>query len=165
MDEKELKWLFNTLNGNARVALFFKACEMESFTQKDIAKELLKEDVYLSQSHMINLLKYLTECELLSKTKMGRDINRQYFNLDEIRKEVKRKIVRKIFELCKIRNYNKCFNGEFKLLKTKENIIEIEWKYKKDQLKLIVNLKTYKTEIFLNNKLILKQIQNKPEKY
>jgi len=73
MDEKELKWLFNTLNGNARVALFFKACEMESFTQKDIAKELLKEYVYLSQSHMINLLKYLTECELLSKTKIQKE--------------------------------------------------------------------------------------------
>lgn len=82
----------------------------------------------IPQVYYVGLLAGSNDIELLEKTKQGRDINRHYYDIDEIDKEVKRPIVKKLFQLMEFRNNYKAFNGVIEVNNNlKEHLIEIKW--------------------------------------
>lgn len=67
----------------------------------------------IPQVYYVGLLAGKNDLELLEKTKVGRNINRHYYTLEEIAKEVERPVVEKLIQLMKFRNTHKAFDGEF----------------------------------------------------
>ncbi|MFB0637984.1 sucrose phosphorylase [Candidatus Phytoplasma solani] len=64
----------------------------------------------IPQVYYVGLLAGLNDIELLEKTKEGRNINRHYYSLQEIEKEVKRLVVQKLLHLLTWRNQFAAFD-------------------------------------------------------
>ena len=62
------------------------------------------------------LLASKNDLKLLEETKVGRNINRHYYTLEEIDREVERPVVKSLLTLMKFRNEHPAFDGEFELL-------------------------------------------------
>lgn len=80
----------------------------------------------IPQVYYVGLLAGKNDLKLLEETKVGRNINRHYYNLDEIDQEVKRPVVQSLLRLMEFRNTHKAFDGEFHLLASNENEVIIE---------------------------------------
>lgn len=63
----------------------------------------------------------------LESSKEGRNINRHYYDLEEIEQEVQRPVVQSLFKLLKFRNTSPAFDGEFSVKMLDETRMEIFW--------------------------------------
>ncbi|SFR58172.1 sucrose phosphorylase [Anaeromicropila populeti] len=70
----------------------------------------------IPQVYYVGLLAGKNDLKLLEETKVGRNINRHYYTLDEIEQEVERPVVKKLIQLMEFRNSHPAFDGEFNLL-------------------------------------------------
>ncbi|MDF2888859.1 MAG: sucrose phosphorylase [Lacrimispora sp.] len=106
----------------------------------------------IPQVYYVGLLAGTNDIELMEKTKNGRDINRHYYSLDEIEKEVNRPVVKQLFELMRFRNTHPAFalegNMEVKLKKEHELTIIRTWGTY--YAALTADLKTFKFDIIHN---------------
>ena len=66
----------------------------------------------IPQVYYVGMLAGKNDIELLESTKSGRDINRHSYTIEEIDREVKRPVVRKILKLMRFRNEFPAFQGE-----------------------------------------------------
>ena len=64
---------------------------------------------------------------LLARTDSGRDINRHYFQADEINLALQKPVVKDLFALIKFRNSYPAFNGRMTLLETGEDELAMRW--------------------------------------
>ena len=58
----------------------------------------------IPQIYYVGLLAGKNDIKLLENTKVGRNINRHYYTMDEIEQEVKRPVVQNLFDLMRFRN-------------------------------------------------------------
>ena len=81
----------------------------------------------IPQIYYVGLLAGENDIELLEATKEGRNINRHYYTLEEIEKEVERPVVKQLLSLLCFRNTSKAFGleGEIEILTPDESTIEI----------------------------------------
>ena len=100
----------------------------------------------IPQIYYVGLLAGENDIELLEATKEGRNINRHYYTLEEIEKEVERPVVKQLLSLLHFRNTSKAFDleGEIEILTPDESTIEIVRTSADQQTKarLIANLAT-----------------------
>ena len=96
----------------------------------------------IPQVYYVGLLAGKNDLELLEETKVGRNINRHYYKLDEIEGEVQRPVVQKLLELMKFRNEHPAFDGEFILEDCSDEELIILRKNNDDYARLKCNLKT-----------------------
>ena len=100
----------------------------------------------IPQIYYVGLLAGENDIELLEATKEGRNINRHYYTLEEIEKEVKRSVVKQLLSLLRFRNTSKAFDleGEIEILTPDESTIEIVRTSADQQTKarLVANLAT-----------------------
>jgi sucrose phosphorylase len=80
----------------------------------------------IPQVYYVGLLAGRNDLKLLEETKVGRNINRHYFTLEEIEDEVKRPVVQKLIQLMEFRNSHKAFDGTFEMFPCKEHELIIE---------------------------------------
>ena len=95
----------------------------------------------------MGLLAGKNDLKLLEETKVGRNINRHYYKLDEIEKEVERPVVKELLKLMKFRNEHPAFDGEFILEDCGDEELVILRKNGDDFARLKANLKTKKFTI------------------
>lgn len=81
----------------------------------------------IPQIYYVGLLAGENDIELLESSKEGRNINRHYYDLEEIEREVERPVVKSLFNLLKFRNTSPAFDGEFSVKMVDENNLEIIW--------------------------------------
>jgi len=101
----------------------------------------------IPQVYYVGLLAGKNDLKLLEETKIGRNINRHYYSLDEVKEEVTRPVVKKLFELMRFRNNYPAFNGNFSILPAKTHELQIEWKKGELKTTLKVDLKLMQMEI------------------
>lgn len=101
----------------------------------------------IPQVYYVGMLAGKNDVKLLSKTKHGRDINRHYYTIAEIEKNMKRRVVKKLFELMRIRNTHPAFDGDFKLHRSGNDKLRMSWTKGSDTIELRVDLKDYSFEI------------------
>lgn len=77
----------------------------------------------------------------------GREINRHNFTVKEVEKSLEKKVVKRLLKLIKFRNDYDAFNGEFKVLDSKEDEVQLYWQKNDKYCKLFVDLKTNRTFI------------------
>ncbi|HEL2050954.1 TPA: sucrose phosphorylase [Streptococcus suis] len=81
----------------------------------------------IPQIYYVGLLAGENDIELLESTKEGRNINRHYYDLEEIEREVQRPVVQSLFNLLKFRNTSAAFGGDFAVDMEDANTIHISW--------------------------------------
>ncbi|HFI0480414.1 TPA: sucrose phosphorylase [Streptococcus suis] len=103
----------------------------------------------IPQIYYVGLLAGENDIELLESSKEGRNINRHYYELEEIEHEVQRPVVQSLFKLLKFRNTSPAFDGEFSVKMVNENTLEIFWDNKDAGVsaRLTTNLKEKTFEI------------------
>ena len=112
----------------------------------------------IPQIYYVGLLAGENDIELLESTKEGRNINRHYYTLEEIEKEVERPVVKQLLSLLRFRNTSKAFDleGEIEISTPDESTIEIVRTSADQQTKarLVANLETKEYTIEENGVMI-----------
>jgi sucrose phosphorylase len=101
----------------------------------------------IPQVYYVGLLAGENDIELLEKTKLGRNINRHNYTIEEIREAIKKPVVQRLLRLMEFRNSYPAFNGEFTLFKSKDTELHLEWTLKKHTVTAHINVKTYAIKI------------------
>lgn len=81
----------------------------------------------IPQVYYVGALAGANDMELLATTNNGRDINRHYYSVAEIDRNLERPVVRALNALCRLRNTLDAFNGEFSCTADGERSITLNW--------------------------------------
>ena len=66
----------------------------------------------IPQVYYVGLLAGRNDIALMEATKQGRDINRHYYSMEEVAAETERPVVRKLFDMARLRNRHPAFHLE-----------------------------------------------------
>ncbi len=99
------------------------------------------------QVYYVGLLAGLNDMDLLARSGVGRDINRQHFDRHEIERELQRPVVQSLLDLIRLRNRHPAFGGEFALLPSDDSSLAMRWTAGESVAKLSVNLATLDFEV------------------
>jgi sucrose phosphorylase len=92
------------------------------------------------QVYYVGLLAGSNDMELLTRTGVGRDINRHYYTADEIRVQLGRPVVRALLDLIRFRNRHAAFCGEFRMPECSVDKFVMEWRAAQEFARLEVDL-------------------------
>jgi len=81
----------------------------------------------IPQVYYVGLLAGCNDVELLSRTGVGRDINRHYYTADELRVALTQPVVQSLLALLQIRNTHPAFQGTFAALESTDDTIALVW--------------------------------------
>ncbi len=100
----------------------------------------------IPQIYYVGLFAGENDMELLDKTNVGRDINRHYFTKNEINEHLKKPLIHDLKELMLLRNNHQAFNGDFNLIETSDNVLNIKWTNNNHSAELLVDLTTMRMQ-------------------
>ncbi len=112
----------------------------------------------IPQVYYVGLLAGENDMELLQETQVGRDINRHYFDKEEIAKDLEKEVVKSLVRLIKLRNSHAAFSGNFSIESSDENTLHLAWTKDFHRAELRVNMNSGKFEIMYNDGPTVKQI-------
>jgi sucrose phosphorylase len=81
----------------------------------------------VAQVYYVGLLAGQNDMALLDKTRVGRDINRHYYNRAEIKQALDQPVVQKLCALIKLRNTHTAFGGAFTMLSSADDTLSLRW--------------------------------------
>ena len=128
-----VKRVYNTMEYN-NLDVYQLNCTYYSALGDDDDKYLLARAIQfftpgIPQVYYVGLLAGKNDIELLESTKVGRNINRHYYTVEEIEQEVKRPLLKKLFALMRFRNTYPAFDGDIYIDDTADiNTLKITWK-------------------------------------
>lgn len=79
------------------------------------------------QVYYVGALAGANDMELLHRTNVGRDINRHYYSVEEIDRDLERPVVKALNALCRLRNQLDAFDGEFAFSR-EDDVLTFNWK-------------------------------------
>jgi sucrose phosphorylase len=94
----------------------------------------------IPQVYYVGLLGGRNDMELLARSRVGRDINRHYYQPAEIKAAMAYPMVKKQIELMRLRNTHPAFAGEVNVDVPTEHAIELTWTLGAQWVKLSVDL-------------------------
>jgi sucrose phosphorylase len=83
----------------------------------------------IPQVYYVGLLAGTNDMELLERTGVGRDINRHRYTSTEIADAAERPVVQMLFDLIRLRNRHKAFEGSFEMSATDESTLRLRWNH------------------------------------
>lgn len=93
----------------------------------------------IPQIYYVGLLAGVNDMELLAKTGVGRDINRHYFSREEITSAIQLPVVKDLLDLIHLRNSTEAFNGQFELVESGADVLNLRWCHGESFAELLVN--------------------------
>ncbi|MEO8307333.1 MAG: sucrose phosphorylase [Pseudomonadota bacterium] len=96
----------------------------------------------IPQVYYVGLLAGHNDMELLGRTHVGRDINRRYYTPAEINEALQRPVVQDLLGLIRLRNTHPAFAGNFQVLESSGQVLELQWTCGAATARLRVDLKT-----------------------
>jgi sucrose phosphorylase len=94
------------------------------------------------QVYYVGLLAGSNDMELLARTGVGRDINRQYFDEARFSEAVDRPVVQDLFRLMRLRNRHPAFKGTFTAERPDHQTLYLSWQNGGATASLSVNFRT-----------------------
>jgi len=79
------------------------------------------------QVYYVGLLAGENDVSLLTKSGVGRDINRHFYTPDEVERAMQRPVVQSLFELIRFRNRHPAFDGSFSLPQRHDSKLALRW--------------------------------------
>lgn len=146
-----VKKIYNTAAYN-NLDIYQVNCSYYSALGDDDAAYLLARAVQffapgIPQVYYVGLLAGRNDLKLLEETKVGRNINRHYYDMEEVGREVERPVVKKLLSLMKFRNTHPAFDGDFVLEECGDEELRILREHDGQWARLTANLKTKVYEV------------------
>jgi len=94
------------------------------------------------QVYYVGLLAGENDMALLSRTGVGRDINRSHFSREEIDGATQRPVVQRLFALIRLRNQHPAFGGRFELRESGPTALSMAWRNGDDEVSLELDFAT-----------------------
>ena len=94
----------------------------------------------LPQVYYVGILAGENDLDLLKETKVGRDINRRYYDQDGILAALEKDVIKALIKLIKFRNDHPSFSGEFSIGESDDSVLILNWVKDQFQSELKVNL-------------------------
>lgn len=94
------------------------------------------------QVYYVGLLAGENDMALLSRTGVGRDINRSHFSREEIDAALQRPVVQRLLALIRLRNQHPAFGGRFELRESGPTVLSMAWQAGDDEVSLEVDFGT-----------------------
>ena len=94
------------------------------------------------QIYYVGLLAGGNDVDLLSRTGVGRDINRHRFDRDEIASALQRPVVQQLIELLRWRASEPAFEGTFELLDGADHELSVRWSSEQSSFTAVIDLST-----------------------
>lgn len=82
----------------------------------------------IPQVYYAGLLAVENDVDLLTRTGVGRDVNRPYLDVAEIESRLETAVVRNLISMIRFRNTHPAFGGEFTLGEGEANELELTWR-------------------------------------
>jgi sucrose phosphorylase len=82
----------------------------------------------IPQIYYVGLLAGTNDMELLTRTQVGRDINRHYYTPSEVREALGKPVVQALLNLIRLRNTHSSFGGRAKIEIPSDQTLAITWK-------------------------------------
>ena len=101
----------------------------------------------IPQVYYVGLLAGENDIELLEETKVGRNINRHYYSLEEAEENMERPVVQKLFQLMRFRNSYSAFDGQFSAEPIGNHGLRLTWQNDLHKAVLESDLKTHHFKI------------------
>lgn len=92
------------------------------------------------QVYYVGLLAGENDSELVERTNNGRDINRHVYTREEVQRELKRPVVKSLFDLIRLRTQLSVFDGAFSLDADSDTELVLRWEKNQDYAVLGVDL-------------------------
>lgn len=144
-----VKKIYNTAAYN-NLDIYQINCTYYSALGDDDASYLLSRAVQffapgIPQVYYVGMFAGKNDLKLLEETKVGRNINRHYYTVEEVEKEVQRPVVKRLLSLMRFRNSHPAFDGSFSMEGCDDNELIIVRKNGKHIAKLSADfrLKTF----------------------
>jgi sucrose phosphorylase len=107
-------------------------CTFYDAMARDDARYLLARAIQfflpgVPQVYYVGLLAGENDMDLLERTRVGRDINREYFTPDSVRAALGKPVVQALCDLIRLRNTHPAFNGQFELLSSSDDQLGLRW--------------------------------------
>jgi sucrose phosphorylase len=87
---------------------------------------------------------------LLARTQVGRDINRHYYDHDEVLKALDKPVVVRLLDLIRLRNTHPAFQGQFQHASTADHLMTLTWTAANAHARLEVGLARQTGAIFFS---------------
>ncbi len=94
------------------------------------------------QVYYVGLLAGVNNMQLLERSGVGRDINRQHFSHDEVLQALQKPVVQRLLALIRLRNAHAAFGGSFTVLDSAADTLLLRWQQGAQWLQLQVHLPT-----------------------
>lgn len=91
------------------------------------------------QVYYMGLLAGENDMKLLAETNVGRDINRHYYDWDEVKQALEKPVVQDLVQLIHFRNDHPAFDGDFTLQDTANHVLSLRWDKDENWTQLVVN--------------------------
>jgi sucrose phosphorylase len=91
------------------------------------------------QIYYVGLLAAANDMDLLSRSGVGRDINRHYFTAEEVNEALQRPLVQRLFALIRLRNTHPAFAGDCLVEQNSAQAISLTWRTAQDMANLTVD--------------------------
>jgi sucrose phosphorylase len=101
----------------------------------------------IPQVYYVGLLAGENDMDLLAQTKVGRDINRHYYSREEVLRDLKKPVVKRLLELMRLRNSHPAFGGTFSSAAPAANQLTLSWQQGAAYARLEVDLSTKSGQI------------------
>ncbi|MGI9550368.1 MAG: sucrose phosphorylase [Aurantibacter sp.] len=101
----------------------------------------------IPQVYYVGLLAGENDMELLDQTNVGRDINRHYYSKEKLVETLKSDLFKALRKLMVFRNTHDAFNGNFSLLETGANVLNLKWVNGKDWAEILVDFRVMEFKI------------------
>ena len=95
----------------------------------------------IPQVYYAGLLAGTNDMELLARTKVGRDINRHYYDPGEVEAALARPVVRGLLELIRFRNSHPAFAGQLDAQSASDSHLSLTWKHDQHWARLDADLR------------------------
>jgi sucrose phosphorylase len=112
----------------------------------------------IPQVYYVGLLAGTNDMQLLNKTKVGRDINRHYYDWDEVQEALSRPIVRNLLELIRFRNRHPAFQGTFELPASSDTSLVMRWDHADTWAQLEVDFLSSEMKIYYSEQGVEKRV-------
>jgi sucrose phosphorylase len=92
------------------------------------------------QVYYVGLFAGTNDMDLLTRSGVGRDINRHYYTAEEVRADLARPVVQSLLGLIRFRNDHPAFAGEFQVVSSPDERLVLEWRRDAEWARLEVEL-------------------------
>lgn len=96
----------------------------------------------IPQVYYVGLLAGRNDMALLTRTGVGRDINRHHYTRSEIDEALARPVVSDLLGLIRLRNAHPAFQGRFEIAESGDDVLDLRWQAGSATARLWVDLRT-----------------------